>query len=331
MADSPSTDNFTLGKGIVSFNKKDTTSGLYLGERDLGNAPAFSFTVAIEKLEHFSSRGGLKAKDKEIISQITPSLAFTLDEINAENLSLLTLGEKATVVQIAASVVDEVVVAHPGRMSQLANRKVGVTTLAHGAVTGGPFVVGETVTGGTSAATGVVVTVGVGYLQVATAGTFGAAEVITGGTSSATATTNAAPVFVPGVLKVAHTSGTPVYVAGTDYEVDVTLKDDQIGRIRFKGSTITDGQSVKVTYGCLGYTYTVVRAFKETQIEGFLRFVSDNPAGGQRELKVWRCSLTPTGDTALIGEEWASLGFTSEVLKDEVGHPDSPYMDIIDL
>ena len=92
MAVSPSTDNYSLGKGIVYFDQKNTTTGLYQGERDLGNAPAFSFNVALEKLEHYSSRGGLTAQDKEIISQITPSAAFTLDEINKQNLSLLTLG-----------------------------------------------------------------------------------------------------------------------------------------------------------------------------------------------------------------------------------------------
>lgn len=330
MANSPNTENYTLGKGIVSFNKKNLTTGLYTGERDLGNAPAFSFSAAIEKLEHYSSRGGLKAKDKEVISQLTPSLAFTLDEINEANLALLTLGTVESVVQTAASVVDELVKAHLGYGAQLSKRKVGVTTLAHGTVTNGPFVVGETVTGGTSTATGKIVTVGAGYIQVAATGTFQNAETIT--VTTKTATLSAAPVFVPGVLKVTNTAGTTTYTAGTDYVVSTTNKDDVIGRIWFpETSTIVDAADVKVTFGCVGYTYKVVRAFKETQVEGFLRFVSGNPAGGQRELKIWRVSLTPTGDTALIGEDWTTLGFTGEILKDETGHPDSPYFDIVEM
>ena len=91
--DSPNVENYTLGKGVVFFDQKNLTTGLYKGERDLGNAPAFAFNVALEKLEHFSSRGGLKAKDKEIISQITPGITFTLDEINKANLALLTLAD----------------------------------------------------------------------------------------------------------------------------------------------------------------------------------------------------------------------------------------------
>jgi hypothetical protein len=57
-----------------------------------------------------------------------------------------------------------------------------------GAVTNGPYVVGETITGGTSGATAVVRVVGSGFLDVDTVvGTFQNAETLTGGTSGATA------------------------------------------------------------------------------------------------------------------------------------------------
>ena len=45
MVDSPNTENYTLGKGVVYFDQKNLTTGLYMGERDLGNAPAFSFSL----------------------------------------------------------------------------------------------------------------------------------------------------------------------------------------------------------------------------------------------------------------------------------------------
>jgi hypothetical protein len=328
---SSSPENYTLGKGIVYFNRKDLDTGLYLGERDLGNAPAFSFNVAIEKLEHFSSRGGLKAKDKTIISQITPSCAFSLDEITADNLALLTLGDIETVTQTASSVVDEVVTANFGKRVALAKRSIGLTTLSHGTVTGGPFTTAMTLTGGTSTATGRVVVVGSGFVKVAvTSGVFGAAETITSGAASAT--TNAASVFVPGVISVKDAAtGLIVYAAGTDYIIDTTVKDDVIGRIYIPetGSTIVDGANLKVTYGYAASTYQVISAFSQTQIEGFLRFVSDNPAGLQQELEIWRVSLAPTGDTAMIGDGWSTIGFTGEILKDATNHPDSPYFNII--
>ena len=64
----------------------------------------------------------------------------------------------------------------------------------HGAVAGGPFVAGETITGGTSAATGRVNSVGSVFLNyTAVSGTLITAEVLTGGTSGATATSITAP------------------------------------------------------------------------------------------------------------------------------------------
>lgn len=254
---SPSTDNYQLGKGVVYFNRKDQATGLYKGERDLGNAPAFSFSAALDKLEHYSSRGGLKAKDKEIISQITPSLAFTLDEVTTDNLALLVLADVETVTQTTLAIVDEAKKAYQGRRIELAYRGITLVT-------------------------------------------------------------------------VKDSTNTTTYINGTDYIIDTTLKDDKIGRIYIPPtSTIPDGSDVKVSYTRGAITYKKIKAFAQTQVEGFLRFVSDNPAGQQMELRAWRVSLTPTGDTALIGEDWSTLGFSGEILKDSANHPTSPYYEII--
>lgn len=329
MGQSPNTENYTLGKGVIYFNQM--VNSVYQGERDLGNAPAFSFSLATEKLEHYSSRGGLRAKDKEIVSQITPSLSFTLDEINKENLALLTLGDIEAVSQLAgiADAVD--VVAISGLRAMTANRQIGSVALAHGTVTGGPFEVGETVTGGTSTATGTVVRVGSAMIWVTTTGTaFEDAELLTGGTSSATATTTAAPAWAGGVILVQDSTDTTTYVAGTDYDCLTLLKDDEIGRIyTYEDGSITDAETLHVSYMYRAETYQRIKAFANTEIIGMLRFVSDNPAGEQQEIRAWSVTLAPTGDTALIGDDWSTLGFTGEILKDETGHPDSPYMDMI--
>lgn len=77
-----------------------------------------------------------------------------------------------------------------------------VSTIAIGAVTGGPFQAGETITGGTSGATGRVVgdhANGVTALRyVVLTGVFTSGEVVTGGTSTATATTSGAPTAAQG-------------------------------------------------------------------------------------------------------------------------------------
>jgi hypothetical protein len=65
--------------------------------------------------------------------------------------------------------------------------KIGITALS------GAFQVGETVTGGTSSATGIIYRTGTGELILHTvSGTFQAAETLTGGTSGATATSSTA-------------------------------------------------------------------------------------------------------------------------------------------
>lgn len=267
MATSPNTDNYTLGKGVVFFDQ--LISGVYQGERDLGNAPAFTFNIALETLEHFSSRGGLKAKDKEIISQITPGLAFTLDEVNKENLALLTLGDTTVVTQTGATITDEVVVAHLGMRSDLSERGVSAV------------IIGDDAT--------------------------------------------------PTVTYVEGPSSNPL----ANYEISTTLSDDKIGRILVHADqsgcaeAIVEGQDLYVDYTSAALTYTNIAAFANTQIQGKLRFVSDNPAGQQQELEVWSVSLVPAGDTALIGDDWSTLGFTGEILKDETNHADSPYMNII--
>jgi len=261
MAVSPSTENYTLGKGIVYFDRYDFSAAAYTGERDLGNAPVFAFNIALEKLEHYSSRGGLKAKDKEIISQITPGISFTLDEINVDNLALLTLADTETV-----SVTGDVVLAE-----------------AH-----------------------------VGYLDRRI-------ELSFRGISSVTIT-NADKADAE-------------LINGQDYVIDTSLKDDVIGRIYVlstaNAARMEDGDNLEIAYTYATTSYMRIKAFAQTQVEGRLRFVSDNPAGGQQELEIWRVSLTPTGDTAMIGDDWSTLGFTGEVLKDDTNHSDSPYMDFI--
>lgn len=255
MGSSP--ENYTLGKGVVSFNRK--VGSVYQGELDLGNCPEFSFNISIEKLEHFSSRGGLRAKDKEVISQVSPSVSFTLDEISADNLALLTLADIEVVTQSAATVVDEIPgPAYAGKMLSLANR---------GIVTAGIAV---------------------------------------------------------------KTNAGATLVKGTDWDCDVSLKDDKVGRIRILSTyTGTAGDLVKVSYTAPLQTYTKLKALAQTSIEGKMRFVSDNPVGNQQELIIHRVSLTPSGDTAMIGDDWSTLTFSGEILKDATGNPSSPYFNIL--
>jgi hypothetical protein len=89
MPTSPNVNNYHIGKGIVSF--KEAGESVF---RDLGNAPAFVYTPTIEKLEHFSSREGVKTKDFTAITQVAATIKVSLDEITGENLAYFALAEQ---------------------------------------------------------------------------------------------------------------------------------------------------------------------------------------------------------------------------------------------
>jgi len=248
-------ENYTLGKGILYFDRYQ--NGAYSGYRDLGNAPSFSFNVNIEKLEHFSSRGGLRVKDKEIISQLTPSCSFTLDEITAENFEILGLATIDDQSQAAATGESETIAAVVGKVT-LAKR---------------------------------------------------------------------------GIKNVSVAVGSTTLVAGTDYTIGAA--DAKAGQINFIDSTdvqaaITAGEDFVITYDCDAVNLKVVRLFTETEVIGRLKFVSDNPTGTQCTLVAKSVSLTPSGDTAFIGDDWSTLSFSCECLKSSAPEDaDSPYIDII--
>lgn len=60
--------------------------------RDLGNCPEFEFTPNIERLDHFSSRVGVKTKDKSAVMSKSGSLRIQMEELTADNLALAVLG-----------------------------------------------------------------------------------------------------------------------------------------------------------------------------------------------------------------------------------------------
>ena len=86
-----STNNYLLGKGILYFDRFDD-AGLPTGEVDLGNCPAFSLQPTVETLDHFSSRSGLKVKDKSVTVQAGLTAKFTLEEFSLANLAMALLG-----------------------------------------------------------------------------------------------------------------------------------------------------------------------------------------------------------------------------------------------
>ena len=99
MATAPNSDNYTLGRGRLLFNRK--VNGDFTGLRDLGNATNFTLSMSTEKLDHYSNRAGIRVKDKSVLTSMAITGAFTLDEIMADNLAMTFLASITDVTQTA--------------------------------------------------------------------------------------------------------------------------------------------------------------------------------------------------------------------------------------
>jgi len=97
MPTEPNVLNYFIGKGIVSFEG-----------RDLGNAPEVEITPTIEKLDHFSSRAGVRSKDRSIVLERGLQIRIVLEEITAENLRLLLMGSAVAGGSFDILAVDEI-------------------------------------------------------------------------------------------------------------------------------------------------------------------------------------------------------------------------------
>lgn len=112
------------------------------------------------------------------------------------------------------------------------------------------------------------------------------------------------------ITSVTGPSGTPTYVAGTDYIVD-----DALGRIQIvKGGSITDASTIEVTYNVAAHTHDLVISGSDL-IYGALRFISFNGVGEQKDFYMPKVALRPNGEFALKGEDWQSFGFNVEILR----------------
>lgn len=125
--------------------------------------------------------------------------------------------------------------------------------------------------------------------------------------------TTSTPAGVRDVTNVVVTNtATPatVYVAGTDYIVDLDL-----ARIQIVAGGACVGQGITVTYNRAATTYERIVTASSAEVEGALRFIAFNAEGTQRDFYFPYVRLTPSGDFALKGDEWQQLSFEVEILQ----------------
>lgn len=108
-ADPHSTDLYQLGKGILYIAPWDGTTPPSAGDyEDVGNCPRFECEVTEEKLDHFSSRSGVRLKDKTVTLEIGYTVNFDLDEIAIGNMQkFLRASLSGTTIVQAATALDQ--------------------------------------------------------------------------------------------------------------------------------------------------------------------------------------------------------------------------------
>lgn len=86
------TKDYVLGRGKIYLSELDA-NGLPSTWRDIGNVPSFNISVAEEELEHFTTREGLKVRDKTVTLSKDVTFTFSMDTINDQNFALFFSGE----------------------------------------------------------------------------------------------------------------------------------------------------------------------------------------------------------------------------------------------
>ena len=301
----PHVENYVFGSGVCYFAPFDA-NGRPMGERDLGNVPAFTLSVKSDKFEHTSARTATRKTDLSRTISVTFSGKLTFEDMSAENLALFLAGASSDAAQSSGSVsAERIYNAEAGRYYQLGMDTDGVGVAGVSSVT----VKGYEFTNASARANSTAYVVG--DLFKSTTHVF---IVTTAGTSA-----GSAPTFdfaaignstVDGTATVKYIGETAAYTVDTDYDLDTDLA--RVGVVA--DSTLGDGlalyYTVTGTYPSLqvGYTKTANSRTKITSsasgsVTGQFRFIADNAAGDNRNVVISSCSLAPAGDVPFITDK----------------------------
>lgn len=346
---------YVIGRGKLYFDQFVTDTQTKTGERYLGNTPAFSMAAAYTNLDHYDADAGLREKDDSVNLQTDRTGTFQCDNISMANVALMFGSSVQIESQGSSSGESESFKVYTGRYYQLGSTddvpegaklasNVVVTNAsglhAYGYITftglqtdADTIVVnGETITFVASApgsheiligATGIITAQDLiaeinAYPSLYDVTASGAEGIITlranasgTGGNSIVLTESAANLTVSGSGTLSGGTSSSVIGETDNYTVDATnariyILDD--------AADISDGDTIEVVYDLgSGARYLIVDS--QSQVEGALRFVSDNARGPDKNYYYPRVKISPSGDYQLKGDAWQTMTFTFEVLK----------------
>ncbi|MGA1831675.1 hypothetical protein [Rhizobium wenxiniae] len=108
-------------------------------------------------------------------------------------------------------------------------------------------------------------------------------------------------------------SNPKTFAVDVDYILDATL-----GTIYITAGSEADGENIKVEFDVAASTREQIIT-GETQIEGALKFIADNPVGPNTDIIIPRARLSPNGDFALVADpestDFQTMSLSISVLK----------------
>jgi len=130
----PNTDNLFLGKGALYFDRFDA-GNVKTGELDLGNVTAFGLTKAATKKDHYTSREGIRKKDKSITVEEKWTGKFIAEEYSKENMILALGGDALEYAVQTAGAATADITAFRDRWIDVGYKSISAVVVTHGMTT----------------------------------------------------------------------------------------------------------------------------------------------------------------------------------------------------
>lgn len=122
--------------------------------------------------------------------------------------------------------------------------------------------------------------------------------------------------IVPASILVTNAAASVTYASGVDYVIDTNL-----GTIFIRGnSTIPAASTILVSYDTVATTREKIIAGREPRTVA-LKYFADNLEGPDRDIFMPQVKITPEGDLSFIGDDWATMTYTLEILPGLDGEP----------
>lgn len=93
-----------LGCGMLFFNRLDTATNTFTGERALGNCTEFTFGTKPETTEKYSSMDADRGLYAAFVKSVKASGKITMDEYDPDNVAMCLLGDKTIIAATAGTI-----------------------------------------------------------------------------------------------------------------------------------------------------------------------------------------------------------------------------------